>query len=209
MIETDRRTPPLAVLCVVAVGSIVPASAGTAAQVHDSTAPADTLPVEVDSLRETREAEIDSLRERMAKLSAAIMRLQVRFGVRVQRIESGLHFQLPLDTATDDVVGARGERDPVIRIADLARRYYPAGSVAVLGTVAGADRACGTEPERRRARAVTERLREAGGLAPGRVRVADCVRTGVTDSGETVSRQAPGPAAITILIEWNGSDGSS
>jgi len=209
VVTVDRPSLALAVLCVVGVGSVVPASPGSAAQVHDSASPADTLPVEVDSLASARASRIDSLRERMARLSAAIMRLQVQHGARVQRIESGLRFRLPFDTAPAVLADADGELEAVTRIADLSRRYYPTGSLTVLGTGDRAGPACGTDAERRRARAVMERLRETGGLAPDRVRLADCARASVATPGEREDRDDPGAPAVTIFIEWNGTGGPS
>ena len=213
-----RRRPALILgaLCVVSAGALaVPAPTGAALQHRDTAAPSDTVPV--DSIAGLHagalETRLDSLRVRSARFRAAITRLRVRYDVRVQRVESGLRFEvayppsLPAGEDTGEAVG------PVARIADLARVYYPSASVAVLGTLDGVRPPCGTAPERRRAREVVERFRQRGGIDPERVRRAECARSAVTaadtaTSDTATSARAETPPGATIYIEWDAPSGS-
>lgn len=217
---TERAPPPvrpgllLAILCAAGAAALAaPGPASAAFQARDTAPPSDTVQASVDSLPElhaaTLESRLDSLRVRAARFRAAIMRLRVRHDIRVQRVESGLRFDLPYplsgtaDAPGEDVV------DPVARIADLARRYYPSASIAVLGTLDGVRPPCGSETERRRAREVVDRLREGGGLDPERIRRAECVRSTVTDVDTPPGAREDSPPGATIYIEWDAPDGSS
>lgn len=201
----------LGVLWVVGAGAlVVPRPAGAAFQARDTAAGSDTLPA--DSTPELHagalKTKLDSLRIRSVRFRAAITRLRARYGVRVQRVESGVRFELPYPTSlpaadTGEAVG------PVARIADVARHYYPSASIAVLGTVDGARPPCGTGPERRRAREVVERLRRHGGLDPERIRRAECVRSTVTAADTPSSAREDAAPGATIYIEWDSTDGSS
>lgn len=211
MARHGRPALILGVVCVVGAGVLaVPGPADAALQDRDTAAGSDT--VSVDSIAELHagalETRLDSLRIRSARFRAAITRLRVRYDVRVQRVESGLRFEVPYPPslpAREDTGEAVG---PVARIADLARVYYPSASVAVLGTLDGVRPPCGTDPERRRARDVVERFRQRGGIDPERVRRAECVRSTVTAADTPTSARGDTPPGATIYIEWDAPSGS-
>lgn len=212
MTRPGRRTRILGALCAAgAVALAVPRPADAGLQAGDTVAGSDT--VVVDSTPELHagalETRLDSLRRRSMRFRAAITRLRVRHDVRVQRVESGLRFELPYPPASPARKGAGEAIGPVVRIADLARRYYPSASIAVLGTRDGARPPCGTGPERRRARDVVERLRQHGGLDPKRIRRAECVRSTGTDSDTLASAREDARPGATIYIDWDAPSGSS
>ncbi len=202
----------LGILCAAgAVALAVPRSAGAAFQARDTAGVPDT--VAVDSTPDLHAGplatKLDSLRIRSQQFRAAITRLRIRYDVRVQRVESGLRFELPYPPSVPNREDGEEAVGPVRRIANLARRYYPSPSVSVLGTLDGTRPACGTGPERRRAREVVQRLRQHGGLDTGRIRRAECVRSTVTDADTpTGARELRLPGA-TIYIEWDSPDDSS
>lgn len=212
MARPGRPALILGILCAAgAAGLSVPRPAGAAFQARDTTPAPDTVPM--DSTPELHagalEARLDSLRMRTVRFRAAITRLRVRYDVRVQRVQSGLRFEFPYPPsvpAREDTAEAIG---PVVRIADLARRYYPSASIAVLGTVDGSRPRCGTGPERRRAREVIERLRQHGATDPERIRRGECVRSTATDADSPMSAGEEAPSGATIFVEWDAPDGSS
>lgn len=212
MTRSGRRTRILGALCAAgAVALAVPRPADAGLQARDTVAGSDT--VAEDSTPELHagalETRLDSLRRRSMRFRAAITRLRVRHDVRVQRVESGLRFELPYPPASPARKGTGEAIGPVVRIADLARRYYPSASIAVLGTLDGARPPCGTGPERRRARDVVERLRQHGGLDPERIRPAECVRSTGTDSDTLASASEDARPGATIYIDWDAPSGSS
>lgn len=218
MTRSVRLALTLGALCVAGAAALAaPHPAAAAVQARDTTAGSDTAAVSsTPELHAGAVTKLDSLRRRSMRLRAAITRLRVRHDVRVQRVESGLRFELPYPPSAPPREVAGEAIGPVVRIADLARRYYPSASIAVLGTLDGDRPPCGTGPERRRARDVVERLRQRGGLDPERIRRAECVRSTVTDAdtGVTVadtgaSAREDTPPGATIYIDWDAPSGSS
>lgn len=212
MARPVRPTLMLGMLCAAgAVALAVPRSADAAFQDRDTATVPDT--VAVDSTPDLDAGplatKLDSLRMRSQQFRAAIMRLRVRYDVQVQRVESGLRFELPYPPSVPTREDGEEAIGPVSRIADVARRYYPSASVAVLGTLDGTRPPCGTGPERRRAREVVERLRQHGGLDTGRIRRVECVRSTVTDADTPTHAGELRPPGATIYIEWDSPDGSS
>lgn len=210
MTRPGRPALILGALC--AAGSValsVPPPAAAALQDRDTTAGSDTVAVDsTPELHAGAMTRLDSLRRRSMRFRAAITRLRVRHDVRVQRVESGLRFELPYPPASPARKGAGEAIGPVVRIADLARRYYPSASIAVLGTLAGRRPPCGTGRERRRARDVAERLRQPGGLDPERIRRAECVRSTGTDADTLASAREDTRPGVTIYIDWDAPSGS-
>lgn len=137
-------------------------------------------------------ARLDSLRRRAAALRADLLRLRVEFGVRLDRIESGLRFRIP---AVDGE-----ERLPLRRVAALVRRHYPEANVAVRAPVRDGGADCGTPDERRRTRRTIERLTGPDGLDARRVEPAGCDRLPALDPRAT--RPAEGPPPLLLFVDW-------
>lgn len=205
----------LAVLYAVgATGLVGPPPAGGALQAGDTSGGSDTTTVHADSMPKlgavTQETtRLDSLRDRAARFRAAIMRLRVRHRVRVERVESGLRFELPYPPPVPARDSADEAGGPLVRVADLARRYYPSASIAVLGTVDGAAPRCGTGAERSRARDVAERLQRGGGIDPERIRRVECVRSPGTEAAPPPGARADSVSGATIYIEWDSREDTS
>lgn len=212
MADMNRRALILGVFCAAGTAAFAsPSPAEAAFQDHDTTLSPDT--VSMDSVPElharARDPRLDSLRIRAARFRAAITQLRVRYDVQVQRVDSGLRFELPYPVLISGRERGEDVHGPLARLAELARRYYPSASITVLGTAGGAEPPCGSDAERRRAREIVERFRQRGGLDPQRVRRADCVRTPLADGPGPRRARADTVLTATIQIEWDSPDGAS
>lgn len=179
----------LAVLAVVALLGDGAAEARTPGSVRD------TVPNVVDTLPGSHAALLDSLRQRAAELRADIHRLRIRFGVRVERIASGLRFRIPAR-------GVEKGEAPLRKVASLVRRHYPGARVGVLAAEGDRTGRCGSPAGRRRTRAVIDVLTGPSGLEAGRVHRADCDRDGPSDS--PVYEGGANRAGVSLFVEWPG-----
>lgn len=210
--DRARAAPGLAALC--AVGALVlpgPEPVEAASQARDTVTPADTTAVDSVAGLHGRlpDARLDSLRVRAARIRAAIVRLRMRHGARVRRVDTGLRFELPYPLSGPDR-GAEGDVGGAIaRVADLARRYYPSASIAVLGTVDAVPPPCGSDAERTRAQEIIGRLREHLEFDSDRIRRGTCLRTAVADGDDRPRARADTVPGATVYIEWDPPDGSS
>lgn len=207
-----RSALTLGALCAAGAAWLAaPAPAAADLQARDTTVGGDTAAVDTAAELHAKMSDprLDSLRARAARFRVAIMQLRVRYEARVQRVESGLRFELPYPPS---LPGSDAEWDvdgPLVRVAELARRYYPSASIAVLGTVDGHRPPCGSDAERSRAREIADRLRQGLWLDPDRIRRADCVRAGVAERDGRPGAGADTVPGATIYIEWDSPEGSS
>lgn len=202
----------LGALCAVGAAGLVAATPAEAAfQARDSAARSDTVVADSVTGLHARmpDPRLDSLRIRAARFRTAIMQLRARYGARVHRVDSGLQLELPYPPSVPGRHDAEDVEGPVARVADLARRYYPSASIAVLGTVDGFRPPCGSDAERSRAREIADRLRQRLGIDPDRIRRAECVRVTVADRDESARAPTDTVPGATIYIEWDSPDGSS
>lgn len=136
-------------------------------------------------------ARLDSLRERAAVLRAEILRLRIEFGIRLDRLESGLVFRIP------EAVGAgRADGEALRKVASLVRRHYPEARLGVWAPAVDGD-GCGSTSEEARTRRVIRRLTGPIGLEASRVVPADCQRLRPALAENTVGPEA---AAVSVLL---------
>lgn len=151
----------------------------------------DTIAADGPATPGSNAARLDSLRERAAELRAEILRLRIEFGIRMDRLESGLVFRVP------EADGAgRSDGEALRRVASLVRRHYPEARLGVrVPAVDGAG--CGTASDDRRTRRVIRRLTTSTGLDANRVVPADCERLRPVLARQAADR---GPGRSVLLL---------
>lgn len=197
-VPRDLR-PGLVAAMLLALGGA--SSYGTPTLFAQDTAP-DTVATVPSATPGSNAARLDSLRERAAKLRAEILRLQFEFGVRLDRLESGLVFRVP-EAADRDRPGGEALR----RVGSLMRRHYPGARLAV-GISAADGFTCGSTSEERRTRRLIRRLTGPIGLEASRVVPADCDRLRQALRGDAVDPES-GPAVLLLVDRSPGTGGTS
>lgn len=129
----------------------------------------DTIAADEPATPGNNASRLDSLRERAAELRARILRLRIEFGVRLDRLESGLVFRVP-EAADRERPGGEALR----RLGSVVDRHYTGARLGV--RTSGGGSRCGSAAEERRTRRVIRRLTGPIGFEATRVVPADCER---------------------------------
>lgn len=193
---TAHRIPVAATLLVLCTSA-----SGTPPLTAQDTAP-DTVAPPPSPTPGSNAARLDSLRERAAELRAEILRLRIEFGVRLDRLESGLVFRVP------EAAGAgRSDGEALRRVASLVHRHYPQARLGVR-VLAVDGTGCGTASDNRRTRRVIRRLTGPIGFAANRVVPADCDRLRPALRGDTADPES-GPAVLLLVDRSPTTGGTS
>lgn len=174
------------------------------AEVRQRLAGHDTALARGDSTMSRHAARLDSLDRRIERLRRDLESLREEYGARIDRLESGLTFAMPVHFAFDSSSVDPSEREKLDRFAAVVGEHYRDATVTVEGFAdpAGPE-TYNRRLSRRRAEAVARYLRQEAEMSGDRLRAV-----GYGES-RLVRPDAAGPGAegranrrVTFVVEF-------
>lgn len=178
------------------------------AEVRERLAEHDSALAEADSTMARHGARLDSLDRRVEELRRDLEELRKEYGARIERLENGLKFAMPVHFGFDSAKVGAADREKLDRFAGVVGEHYRNAMVTVEGFAdpAGPE-AYNRRLSRRRAEAVARYLREEAGMNGERLRTV-----GYGES-RLVRPDAHGPGEegranrrVTFVIEFAASE---
>lgn len=131
----------------------------------------DTALAAVDSTLDRHGSRLDSLDRRVAQLRADLEELRKEYGARIEELENGLKFAMPVHFGFDSARVQAADRKKLDRFASVVGSHYGGAEITVEGFAdpAGPE-AYNRRLSERRAEAVATYLTEEAGLDGARIR---------------------------------------
>lgn len=178
------------------------------AEVRERLAAHDTALADADSTMTRHGERLDDLDQRVESLRSDLEDLREEYGARIERLQDGLQFAMPVHFGFDSAEVRSSDREKLQRFASVVGSQYGDATVTVEGFAdpAGPE-AYNRRLSQRRAEAVARYLTEQAGMASDRVRAV-----GYGES-RLVRPNAMGPGEegrpnrrVTFVVEFTGDD---
>lgn len=149
---------------------------------------------------------LDRVEERIESLRSDLQGLREEYGARIERLQDGLSFAMPVHFAFDSARVRSSDTEKLDRFASIVGSHYGDATVTVEGFADPAGpQAYNRRLSERRAQAVATYLTEQGGMADERIRAVGYGESRLVKPGA----QGPGEEGlpnrrVTFVVEFTG-----